>query len=87
MANSSYTVLISKTAQKQLDKLTENIAEPIVEAIQSLAVNPRPKGYKKLKGSGGYRIRKGGYRIIYDIYDKILTVEVIALGDRKNVYR
>ncbi len=87
MASSNYTLLISKTAQKQLDKLTDDIANPLVEAIQNLAVTPRPKGCKKLKGRGGYRIRKGDYRIIYDIYDKILTVEVIALGDRKNVYR
>ena len=81
-----YTLVISKTAQKQLNKLINTVAEPIIETILSLASNPRPQGCKKLKGRSGYRIRKGNYRIIYEIYDDVLTVEVIALGDRKDVY-
>jgi len=56
------------------------------EAILALAVNPRPYGCKKLKGRDGYRIRKGDFRIIYDIDDKILVVEVIAIGQRKDIY-
>jgi len=81
-----YELVISRTAQKQLDKLTDNIAGPLIRAIQNLAQDPRPHGCKKLKGRNGYRIRKGDYRILYDIYDSILTIEVIALGNRKDVY-
>lgn len=81
-----YNLVISKTAQKQLDKLTDNIADPLIEAIQNLAYEPRPHGCIKLKGRDGYRIRKGDYRIIYDVYNNILTVEVIALGHRKDIY-
>ncbi|HEX8332761.1 MAG TPA: type II toxin-antitoxin system RelE/ParE family toxin [Segetibacter sp.] len=62
-----YTILLSKTAQKQLDKLPDNIAEKILQAIASLAHNPKPQGYKKLKNRPGFRIRKGDYRIIYDV--------------------
>ncbi|MFC0776288.1 type II toxin-antitoxin system RelE family toxin [Terrimonas alba] len=58
----------------------------IKAAIYSLADNPRPHGYKKLKGRDAYRIRSGDYRIIYSIFDKILTVEVIAIGHRKDIY-
>lgn len=43
-----YTVILSKKAQKQLDKLSDTIAEPILEAIAALEENPRPQGYKKL---------------------------------------
>jgi mRNA interferase RelE/StbE len=50
-----YELFISKSAQKQLDKLTDNIAAPLIEAIQHLAENPRPHGYKKLKARDGYR--------------------------------
>ncbi len=82
----NYSITITKTAQKQLDKLSDNIAEPIFEAIQNLAHNPRPHGCKKLKGRDGYRIRKGNYRIIYDIYDNVLVVDVIAVGHRKDIY-
>ncbi len=81
-----YKVLLSKTAQKQLDKLTNTAARPVLEAIKGLAQNPRPHGCKKLKGRNGYRIRKGDYRIIYDVYDKELVVDVIALGHRREIY-
>lgn len=82
-----YNLAISKTAQKQLDKLTDNIADLLIEAIQNLAYDPRPQGCKKLKGRDGYRIRKGDYRIIYDIYDNTLTIEIVALGHRKDIYK
>ena len=82
-----YTVSLSKKAQKQLDKLSDLIAEPILDAIANLATNPRPTGCKKLKGRDGFRIRVGNYRVLYDIYDAELVVDVIALGHRKEVYR
>ena len=81
-----YKIIITKTAQKQLDKLPDNIAAPLINTIALSANDPTPHGYKKLKGREGYRIRQGNYRVIYDIYDKVLTVEVIALGNRKDVY-
>ncbi len=46
----NYTAVLSKKAQKQLDKLSDTIAEPIIDAIAKLEENPRPVGYKKLKG-------------------------------------
>ena len=81
-----YTIQLSKPAKKQLDKLSDNIAEPILEAIADLAFNPRPVGYIKLKARGGYRIRVGDYRIIYEIIDKILLIDVIDIGHRKDIY-
>ena len=81
-----YTVVITKSAQKQLDRLSDHIAEPILSVISNLANNPRPNGCKKLQGRSSYRIRKGDYRIIYDIFDHILVVDVIAIGNRKDIY-
>lgn len=81
-----YTAVLSKKAQKQLDKLPDNIAEPIIEAILDLEENPRPVGSKKLIGRDGYRVRIGNYRVIYDIFDSLLIVDVIALGHRKDIY-
>ena len=52
----------------------------------NLATDCRPAGYKKLKGLEAYRIRVGNYRIIYEIKDNILTIEVVAIGHRKDVY-
>lgn len=56
-------------------------------SIANLANDPRPPGYKKLKGRPGYRIHEGNYRIIYEINDKILTVTVIETGNRKDIYK
>ena len=82
-----YTVSLSNRAEKQLDKLSEKMAHPVIKAIANLGLNPRPYGYRKLKGRDGYRIRVGDYRIIYVIEDLLLIVEVIDLGHRKDVYR
>ncbi|WP_345083459.1 type II toxin-antitoxin system RelE/ParE family toxin [Nemorincola caseinilytica] len=81
-----YSISITKTAQKQLDKLPDAIAEQLIVLIQLLADDPRPSGCKKLKGRSGYRVRKGNYRVIYDVYDSVLVIDVIAIGDRKDIY-
>ena len=82
----TYTIVLSKKAQKQLDKLSDTIAEPILEAIGFLENNPRPNGCKKLKGREGYHIRIGDYRVIYEVFDNNLIVDVITLGHRKDIY-
>jgi mRNA interferase RelE/StbE len=56
-------------------------------AIANLAVNPRPFGYKKLKGEEAYRIRVGDYRIIYEIDDGKIIVTVVSVGNRKDIYK
>lgn len=81
-----YTIVLTKKAKKQLDRLSDDIADPIIESIQNLEKNPRPIGYIKLKGREGYRIRTGNYRIIYTILDSKLIVEIIALGHRRDIY-
>ena len=83
---SSYTIVITAKAQKQLDKFSDHVVAPILEAIADLAQNPRPSGCKKLKGRDGYRIRTGNYRIIYEIFDQELIIDVIAVGHRKDIY-
>lgn len=83
---SNYTIVLTKKAEKQLDKLPDNIAEPIIEAINDLADNPRPHGCKNLKNRDGYRIRIGDYRVIYEVFDDELLIDVIQLGHRKDIY-
>lgn len=57
-----YKIEINKKARKSLDKLSDSIVEPVLSAIYNLSDNPIPKGYRKLKGRKGYRIRVGDYR-------------------------
>lgn len=82
-----YEVLFTSKAEKQLDKLSNRVVKPILEAILSLSEEPRPSGCKKLKGRSAYRIRIQNYRVIYEIKDKVLLVEVIAIGHRKDIYK
>ena len=49
-----YQIQITRTAQKQLDKLPDSVAGILIEAIHDLTVNPRPHGCKKLKGRDIY---------------------------------
>ena len=82
----TYRVVVQKRVVKALEKINDPDYSKIKTAMFALASNPRPHGYKKLKGRSGFRIRAGNYRIIYEIFDNILLVDVIQLGDRKDIY-
>ncbi|MCW3127435.1 MAG: addiction module toxin, RelE/StbE family [Bacteroidetes bacterium] len=83
-----YTVVVSRSAEKELHSLPKNAVERIIKIVLSLQVNPRPVGCKKLKGFHNlWRVRVGNYRIIYSIDDVIMLVDVREIGDRKDVYK
>ena len=82
----AYTLYFSKHAIKELEKINEPFYSSIKQAILDLSENPRPPGCKKLKGRSGWRIRVGNYRVIYDIFDNQLIVDIITLGHRKEIY-
>jgi mRNA interferase RelE/StbE len=82
----TYTLNFSRQAVKELEKINEPSYSSIKQAIIHLTEDPRPNGYKKLKGRNGYRIRVGNYRVIYDIFDNKLIVDIITLGHRKDIY-
>ncbi len=82
-----YNVRIERKAQKQLAKISEPYYTKIKNAILDLAKDPKPSGCKQLKGRQSYRIRVGQYRIIYEIQQELLLVDVIAVGHRKDIYR
>ena len=81
-----YKVRVERKAQKKLSKIPEPYYSNIKTAILDLGNDPRPSGCNKLKGRDGYRIRVADYRIIYEILDDILLVDVINLGHRKDIY-
>ena len=83
----AYSLNFSKQAFKDLEKINEPFYSNIKQTILSLTLNPRPHGCKKLKGRDGYRVRAGDYRIIYDIFDAELIIDVIAIGHRKDIYK
>ena len=82
-----YTVIIVKKADKFFNSLPEPQFSALKKAINALADDPRPFGYIKLTGESSCRTRVGDYRIIYNIFEDIITVEVININHRKEVYK
>jgi mRNA interferase RelE/StbE len=81
-------IVISKSVQKQIDNLPNDVAPRVIEKIQNLASEPRPDGIVKLKGSDNeYRIRIGDYRVRYEINDESQLVQILQCKHRKDVYK
>ncbi|MBA2627182.1 MAG: type II toxin-antitoxin system RelE/ParE family toxin [Gemmatimonadales bacterium] len=83
----SYNVRIKPSAVKELEAVPAKDRRRIATKIRALATNPRPVGCEKLAGHDKYRVRQGNYRVLYTIEDDVLVVTVIAIGNRRDVYR
>lgn len=83
----SYRVLIKRSAAKELETVPRKDRVRIVAKIERLAGDPRPPSSEKLSGEEKYRLRQGDYRILYLIEDANLTITVVKIGHRREVYR
>jgi len=83
----SFRVDVRSSAEKELGRLSSEAQRRIALALLALGEQPLPSGVKKLRGSDGFRIRVGDYRILYTIDTKNNEVFVSAIGHRKDVYR
>ena len=82
-----YSIVIARSASRELAKLPNDVIDQIQLAVNALADDPRPANCKKLKGFKGlYRIRSGDYRVIYRVEDQQLIIEVVRIGDRKDIH-
>jgi mRNA interferase RelE/StbE len=81
-----YRIKIRRSAAKELKKIIPKDRTRIIERIRSLSENPRPPQSKKLSGQEKYRIRQGDYRVLYQIFDEIITVVVVRVAHRKKAY-
>lgn len=83
----SYKLVFKKSVAKDLRAFPKTDVQRIIQRIQLLADDPRPPGCEKLSGLERYRVRQGVYRIVYEVEDAILTVLVVRVGHRRDVYR
>ncbi len=84
----SYQIEWKSSAYKELQKLPRPIIEKVVAAVAELSSEPYPHGVKKLVGSErSYRIRIGDYRVVYEIIENKLIIEIVRVRHRKDVYR
>ena len=84
-----YQLEIRPSVAKTLRKIRDTrLQQRIDEAFEKLAENPRRMGVEKMAGiENRYRFRVGDYRIVYEIHDTVLVVVILAVGDRKEIYR
>ena len=85
-----YKIAFTKAAQKEYAYLYEtnaSIFKRIKAAIKSLSENPTQGKPLKLTLKGKWSYRVGIYRIIYSIAHKILTVYILDIGHRREIYR
>ena len=82
-----FKVYFKKSVEKDFKGIPKSDLQKILKKIQQLHLNPRPNGSEKLTGQERYRIRQGSYRIVYSIQDNELTVWVVKIGHRKEIYR
>ena len=87
----AWTIEYAATAKKQLRKLDKLTARRIVDFMDvRVAPSDDPREFgKALKGQLGslWRYRVGDYRVLCDIQDGVLTVLVLQIGNRREVYR
>jgi mRNA interferase RelE/StbE len=83
----AYKVHFKASVEKDFTTIPKKDLKKILKLIKGLAENPRPWGCEKLTGQERYRLRQGRYRILYSIQDAELTVWIVKVGHRRDVYR
>ena len=84
----SYSVELTRTAEKQLRRIAQRHRIRLVEAIHGLVDRPRPHGARKLQGYDDvYRIRVGQYRVVYEVLEDRVIVIVLKVGHRRDIYK
>ena len=83
----AYKIFFKKSVEKDFKVIPKKDLVKILERIEALAEDPRPPGCEKLTGQQRYRLRQGRYRILYSIQDDELTIWVVKVGHRKDIYR
>ena len=84
-----YQIRYRSSAAKILQRMPNNIAKTIVRKINQLAENPYMpnNNVTRLRGEPGYRLRIGDWRVLYEIHDDTLIIEIVKIGPRGSVYR
>ena len=82
-----YRIEIKRSAVKEIRKLPDSVLPRVMRTIEGLKENPRPAGARKLSGGEEYRVRVGDYRVVYTIAEEVVTVYIVRVRHRREVYR
>lgn len=83
-----WSVTYTSDAIRMLSRMDPSVAKRIRSKILALAQSPLSpnNNVKKLTGVEGYRLRVGDWRVVYTLKRQVLTVIVIRIGHRSEVY-
>ncbi len=89
MTAPGYRLVVTATAERTLARLPESVAAAIVEfMIGALVEAPRRVGHPLQRELAGlWAARRGPYRVVYEIDDEGLTVTVMRIDHRADIYR
>ena len=82
-----YSVTFKKSVAKDLRNIPNSDVKRILEKIETLAENPRAEGTVKLSAQERYLVRQGVYRIVYEVRDAELIIQVVKVAHRSSVYK
>lgn len=82
-----YKLNFTRRSIKDLSKIPNPFYDNIKNEIIKLEQNPRPNNSKKLKIDKGWSLRVGDYRVIYQIFDETIEIDLIRVGHRKDIYK
>lgn len=86
-----YSLLLTRSAQKDLEVLPPEVLRRVDQALEALADNPfLPGKVKKLKGNAHppvYRLRVGDYRVLFTVDPEAKTLTVARIKHRREAYR
>lgn len=84
----SFEIRWKRSATQDLRKLNKSIISRIIERVERLLADPRPKGCRKLRETGShYRVRVGDFRVIYEVLDDRRLIIIHYVRHRKDAYR
>jgi mRNA interferase RelE/StbE len=84
-----YEIVMTERVVKALQTIPKADVNKFIRKIAIIAKNPyAPLSFvKRLKNSQNFRFRFGDYRGVYNVTEKILTITVIDVAHRKDIYR
>ncbi|WP_439242157.1 type II toxin-antitoxin system RelE family toxin [Lonepinella sp. BR2474] len=81
----NYKLIFKKEAMKELKKLDKTIAHQLLKKLQERCQQPHIPSARLNNMPNCYKIklRKSGYRLVYQVIDERIVVKVIAVGKRE----
>jgi mRNA interferase RelE/StbE len=83
-----YTLEYTNTYRKSFKKLGRAEQVRIADKVNALAADPKAaSNVTPLQGRAGYRMRVGGYRVIFDMEESKLVILLLEVGKRGDIYK